>query len=748
MTILTLLLALLSAAPEASAHPLRRFLLATANEFGGQEKARLRYSHTDARSVATVMERLGGIASSRVVVLREADTARFLSEFQDLSRRMENARDSGYRVELMVYYSGHSDESGLLLGSTRLSYARLRRTLETAPADVRLAVLDACASGAALRTKGGMRRQAFHIEGAERLRGQAFLTSSRAEESSLESDRIGGSFFTQAFLTGLLGAADRDADGRITLLEAYRYAYEETVASTASTRTGAQHPEFDLDLSGSGDVVLTDLREAGSVLEIPDSAGGSLTISDSNGVQVAGLRKSVGRSLSLGLPAGSYRIECLGDSVRRISHLQLVAGVRRTFDPAVTDSVAPVIPPVPVAADAPAPRADSLAWRPVNIGIFTPWSVNGEQAARARNVFSLDLAQGKAARIDGLQLATAATFARTVNGLQIGSLYADAGQVCGLQVAALVAKNGGGFQGLQTSVLDWNGKEFQGLQTGVAAWNGGDFRGLQASVIGGSAGDFSGLQAGVVGWNGGDFHGLQTGVYGQARDVTGAQITVLSIGGSVTGAQIGVINLGGTVHGTQIGVVNVASKVKGAQVGVVNLAGLSEGAVVGVVNLARDLKALPVGLMSGGWNMHPQLETWVDASGWGAFALRLDGERFHSRLAALAGVSDPARRLGAGFGFGAHWLPAQAWRLDADLLARSVWNNPEHGEIASANWNSVSADVQRKLGSAWIFVGISANILNSSENHAGAFTDPVKDFRPSSDVSLWPSLFAGVALSL
>ena len=72
-------------------------------------------------------------------------------------------RRSGGRPapQFFVYYSGHSDEEGLLLGGSRLSYAQLRQDLDGVPAEVRVAILDSCASGAFTRVKGGQMRPAF-----------------------------------------------------------------------------------------------------------------------------------------------------------------------------------------------------------------------------------------------------------------------------------------------------------------------------------------------------------------------------------------------------------------------------------------------------------------------------------------------------------------------------------------------------------------------------------------------------------
>src|SRR5215471_19069040 len=93
-------------------------------------------------------------------------------------------------IEVILYYSGHADEQGLLLGSDRYSYRTLRDRLDEIPADVRIAVLDACASGAFTRLKGGKTRPPFLVDQSADMRGHAFLTSSAETEAAQESDRI------------------------------------------------------------------------------------------------------------------------------------------------------------------------------------------------------------------------------------------------------------------------------------------------------------------------------------------------------------------------------------------------------------------------------------------------------------------------------------------------------------------------------------------------------------------------------
>ena len=93
------------------------------------------------------------------------------------------------------------------------------------------------------------------------MRGHAFLTSSAETEAAQESDRIRASYFTHYLISGFRGAADLSGDGKVTLNEAYQFAFNETLGRTVDTKGGAQHPSYDINMSGTGDVVMTDVRQ-------------------------------------------------------------------------------------------------------------------------------------------------------------------------------------------------------------------------------------------------------------------------------------------------------------------------------------------------------------------------------------------------------------------------------------------------------------------------------------------------------
>jgi hypothetical protein len=104
------------------------------------------------------------------------------------------------------------------------------------------------------------------------------------------------------------GAADMSQDGRITMNEAYQFAFNETLAQTTKTISGPQHPYTDIQMSGTGDVVMTDVRRASVILVLGEDIFGQLFIHDRDDRLVVELTKPPGRKIELGLEEGEYRV--------------------------------------------------------------------------------------------------------------------------------------------------------------------------------------------------------------------------------------------------------------------------------------------------------------------------------------------------------------------------------------------------------------------------------------------------------
>ena len=272
MTRLVIVLCLLVHLGHVAHATTRRVAIVVGNNVGVAGETPLRYAESDAEKFGRVLVELGGVAADDLFVLQGRTAAAVEDAFARAKRRIADLhRDPANRIVALFYFSGHSDGEALELGRDRLTFGELRRWLAAAGADVRVALVDSCKSGALLATKGGTPGPGFQIRLTDDLAssGEVLLTSSAADEVALESREIRGSFFTHHFISGLRGAADASGDGLVTLGEAYQYAYAHTIAATGETIVGPQHPAYDYRVSGQGEIVLAELTRRTAMLELP-----------------------------------------------------------------------------------------------------------------------------------------------------------------------------------------------------------------------------------------------------------------------------------------------------------------------------------------------------------------------------------------------------------------------------------------------------------------------------------------------
>ena len=255
--------------------------------------------------------RLGGFVDRDLHLLLGADSRDVWRHLNAIEAEIANADpSSAVKTLILFYYSGHADGDSLELNDTILSFGDLSAYLKRSVADVRLAFLDSCRSGALVGTKGGARGPAFDIQVREDLAsaGYAVVTSSTADELSQEAREIRGSYFTHYLVSGLRGSADQSRDGKVTLAEAYRHAYSLTVARTSTSIGGSQHPMYDFRLSGRGDIVLTSTFDQSSTLQVGGMDAGRLVIVDAAGeTVVAEVQLDAHEETRLALNSGSYR---------------------------------------------------------------------------------------------------------------------------------------------------------------------------------------------------------------------------------------------------------------------------------------------------------------------------------------------------------------------------------------------------------------------------------------------------------
>ena len=306
----------------------QRWVLAVGANDGGAKREILQYAVSDAQNFVQVMETMGGVDAG--VLLSDPHIDDLETALRVLHNRVASAEAA--RREVIIYYSGHADENGLRLGESLFSYARLRNAMDRMEAEVHIAILDACASGAITRLKGGRRQKAFMVDASSDMRGYAFLTSSSADEAAQESDAIGASFFSHYLVSGLRGAADVTGDGRVTLNEAYHFAFQNTLEGTERTQGGAQHPAYDIKMTGTGDVVMTDVRQTSAGLILAEALQGRFFIRNANRQLIAELFKPAGRRVELGLEPGTYRVHMAREVQSATTSVELAMGQRAILD--------------------------------------------------------------------------------------------------------------------------------------------------------------------------------------------------------------------------------------------------------------------------------------------------------------------------------------------------------------------------------------------------------------------------------
>ncbi len=327
VVLLALAITFFAAAAQAET---RRVAVVVGNNAGSGAQPALRYAETDAGKVARVLLELGGVDPADLFLLQGRDQAALRAAMSAASARvLAKLKSPADRVMVIFYFSGHSDGLSLEQGPDRMGYSEVRQWLGATGAHVRLTVIDACKSGAFLKSKGGAPGPAFQIHLADELAtsGDATLTSSAADEVALESSEIGGSFFTHHLVSGLRGAADASGDGLVTLAEAYAYAFTRTLRTTSSTLVGAQHPSYDSRLSGQGELVLSELARPLATIELPAELDRAIVVHLARDQVMAEVTSDAARKLAL-VP-GRYSVRVWRKDQSAAAAFTLAAGETR-----------------------------------------------------------------------------------------------------------------------------------------------------------------------------------------------------------------------------------------------------------------------------------------------------------------------------------------------------------------------------------------------------------------------------------
>ena len=424
---------------------------------------------------------------------------------------------------LRSYLKAHFPEAGDTPVEDGFCYIRRKAAINDVPSDVHVVILDSCFSGNFIRTKGGQKQKPFLLDDSAVVKGHAYLSSSSSQESSQESDEIGSSFFTNAMLTGLRGAADSSGDKKVTLNELYSYAFNETLSKTENSSAGPQHPNYNITLVGSGDLVLSDISNSDSIVQLSSELKGRIILRDKNGKLISEVNKSESKPIFLALEEGDYTATLITKNMTMQGGFSLKRGGVYTLS---TNSLSPVASSFTrtrgddgSAADA---EADFEAVSESGDELFVPVEfslVNNEiyrqYGKKVVTPLSLGLVRSKVYAVNGAMVSLFINEADIVHGAQVTTLFNTAKEVHGAQASAI----------------------YNRAQT---------FSGFQGAGIFNSANDTKGSQV--------------AGIFNTAHDIKGLQVA-------------GIFNYAQNVENgsVQVGLVNVAKEVQGFQIGLLNL---------------------------------------------------------------------------------------------------------------------------------------------------------------------------------
>ncbi len=280
-----------------------RKILVVGSDIGLRDEDPLHHAVEDARRMAGILTELAGPEAPDVRLLANPSMEMVLHALGSLAAPPRTGD------AVIVYFSGHGDQSALHIDGESLPLPRLRQALAAVDVPLKIIIIDACRT-TDRQNKGLKADTGFTVAlpgAAGQYRGEVMLLASGPGEAAQESARLGGGVFTHFLISGLRGAADRDGDRRVTLGEAYDFAHGRTLARSVAQTGTAQRPEMQLELEGSGPLVLTWLDPARSRLLLPAMADAHFYVYEkgSNVLAAEAWGRGDGET-TLALPSGRF----------------------------------------------------------------------------------------------------------------------------------------------------------------------------------------------------------------------------------------------------------------------------------------------------------------------------------------------------------------------------------------------------------------------------------------------------------
>ena len=143
---------------------------------------------------------------------------------QRLDKLAQIVNRNSNRDNIIIFFSGHGMDNAMCFWDGPYAYRDMFERLANAHAKNIFVFIDACHSGS-----GGQ----LMVSGGARVNPRmAFVSAARPDESSIDDvfNILNHGWFTQAMVKGLRGMSDTNSDRSISLIELFKYIYNDVTA--------------------------------------------------------------------------------------------------------------------------------------------------------------------------------------------------------------------------------------------------------------------------------------------------------------------------------------------------------------------------------------------------------------------------------------------------------------------------------------------------------------------------------------
>lgn len=185
----------------------------------------------DAKAFAKIMKTQ--TPNITLLTSRNANRDNILEKLKAICNRA-NPKD-----RIIFFFSGHGSKDCIRAYDQSLKYVELISLLQTSKAQHKFCFIDACHAGSIINA---IEKETSPDSWKKDITKSDLIlyTSSRNDETSYETPWIGAGYFTQALLKGIQGKADDNSDKNITVIELFRYIYNDVMRRSKSE----QHPQL------------------------------------------------------------------------------------------------------------------------------------------------------------------------------------------------------------------------------------------------------------------------------------------------------------------------------------------------------------------------------------------------------------------------------------------------------------------------------------------------------------------------